>query len=116
MGPVRLLTRPSLVPILDVPPRPSSSFKLQASRTGLQNTNCVFQFVAFPRIVKRFSPRCVFIRRRHPLFFTAYIIFPFENLAVSHVMILAAAEMLIVLQLSAVYFSDMGFGKLPMRH
>ncbi len=76
--------------------------------------NGIFQFVAFPRIVGRFGPRRVFIASIL-CFFPVYIMFPFENLALRHSGsgLSAAAGLLIVLQLSALSFADMGFGKFP---
>ncbi|KAH9052776.1 MFS general substrate transporter [Lactarius vividus] len=77
--------------------------------------NGVFQFVAFPRIVRRFGPRRVFIASII-LFSLVYIMLPFENLALrhsSHVLNLAA-RLLIILQLSAFTFSGMGFAAIFM--
>ncbi|KAI9439339.1 MFS general substrate transporter [Lactarius indigo] len=72
----------------------------------------VFQFVAFPRIVRRFGPRRVLIAGI-ALFSPVYIMFPFENLASRHGLNLAAA-LLIVLQFFALTFSGMGFGAIFM--
>jgi len=76
--------------------------------------NCVVQFVAFPRIVERFGPRRVFIACII-LFFPVFIMLPLENLALRHSIrgLNLAAGLLIMLQLSAISFSDMGFGKFP---
>jgi hypothetical protein len=71
--------------------------------------SCVFQLVAFPRIVRRFGPRRLFIASILG-FFSVYIMFPFENMALRHSSPLAAG-LLIMLQLSAISFSDVGFGK-----
>jgi len=77
--------------------------------------NGVFQFVAFPRVVGRFGPRRVFIASII-LFFPVYIMLPFENLALRHSSHgpNPAAGLLIMLQFSALIFSGMGFGKLPL--
>ncbi|KAH9170240.1 MFS general substrate transporter [Lactarius sanguifluus] len=75
----------------------------------------VFQFVAFPRIVRRFGPRRVFIASII-LFAPVYTMLPFENLVLrhsSHGMNLAVG-LLIVLQFSALNFSGMGFGAIFM--
>ncbi|KAH9054524.1 MFS general substrate transporter [Lactarius vividus] len=48
--------------------------------TGYGFTNGIFQFVAFPHIVKRLGPRRVFIAGTL-CFIPVYIMFPFENLA-----------------------------------
>jgi hypothetical protein len=76
--------------------------------------NGIFQFVAFPRIVGRFGPRRVFIASVL-CFFPVYMMFPFENLALHHSSrgLNVAAALLIMLQLSVMSFSDMGFSKLP---
>jgi hypothetical protein len=75
--------------------------------------NGVLQFVAFPPIVGRFGPRCVFMACVL-CFFPIYILFPFENLAIHHSTrgINLAATLLIVLQLSALAFAHMGFSEL----
>jgi hypothetical protein len=76
--------------------------------------NGIFQFVAFPRFIGRFGPRRVFIASVLS-FIPVYIMFPFENLALRHSsrgLNLAAAS-LIVLQLSAISFADMGFSEFP---
>jgi hypothetical protein len=72
----------------------------------------IFQLVAFPRIVKRFGPRRLFIASILG-FFSVYIMFPFENLALRHSSrgrMNPVAGLLIVLQLSTISFSDVGFG------
>jgi hypothetical protein len=75
---------------------------------------CVFQFAAFPGIVRRFGPRHVFIASIL-CFFPIYIMFPLENLALRHSSggLNAIAGLLMVLQLSAASFSTMGSGKFP---
>ena len=72
--------------------------------------NFIFKFVIHLRMVERFKLRCVFIANIL-CSFPAYIMFPFENLASSHVINPAAPGMLILLQLSPIYFSISGFGK-----
>jgi MFS family permease len=74
--------------------------------------NCIFQLIAFPHIVRRFGPRRVFIASII-LFFPVYIMFPFENLALHHSShgLNPTTGLLIMLQLSAMSFSAMGFGK-----
>ena len=76
--------------------------------------NCVFQFVAFPGMVRRFGPRLVFIASIL-CFFPIYIMFPLENLASRHSSgsLNATAGLFMVLQLSAASFSAMGSGKFP---
>jgi len=78
---------------------------------GHGSVNCIFQFVAFPRIIERFGPRRVFITSIL-CFFPAYILFPFENLASLHST--HGTNLLIMLQLSAISFSDTGFGAISM--
>ena len=73
--------------------------------------NCVFQFVAFPGVVRRFGPQLVFITSIL-CFFPIYIMFPIENLALRHSSG-GVAGLLMVLQLSAASFSTMGSGKFP---
>ncbi|KAI9452892.1 MFS general substrate transporter [Lactarius psammicola] len=77
--------------------------------------NCIFQFFAFPRIVRRFGPRRVFIASII-LFSPVFIMFPFENLASRHSDrgLNPVAGLLIVLQLSAVSLSVMGYGAIFM--
>ncbi|KAH9052780.1 MFS general substrate transporter [Lactarius vividus] len=77
--------------------------------------NGVFQFIAFPRIVRRFGPRRVFIASII-LFFPVYIMLPFENLALRHSSrdLNPAARLLIILQFSALTLSGMGFGAIFM--
>ena len=74
--------------------------------------NGIFQFVAFPRIVGRLGPRRVFIASIL-CFIPVYIMFPFENLVLRHSSRGAnvISGLLIILQLSALGFSDMGFSK-----
>ena len=76
--------------------------------------NGIFQFVAFPLIVGRLGPRRVFIASVL-CFFPVYIMFPFENLALrdSGRGMGIIAVLLIMLQLSAISLTDMGFSKLP---
>ncbi|KAF8265571.1 major facilitator superfamily domain-containing protein [Lactarius quietus] len=83
--------------------------------TGCGLMDCIFQFVAFPRLISRFGPRTIFITSIL-CFFPVYIMFPFENLASrhsSHTTNLATV-FLIVLQLSALSLSDMEFGTICM--
>ena len=74
--------------------------------------NGVFQFVAFPPIVRRFGPRHVFIASIL-CFFPVYILFPFENLALhnSNAGLNLTAGLLLMLQLTMTAFSTMGFGE-----
>ena len=76
--------------------------------------NCIFQFVAFPGIIRRFGPRPVFITSIL-CFFPIYIMFPIENLVLRHSGggLNVTARLLMVLQLSAASFSAMGSGKFP---
>jgi hypothetical protein len=82
--------------------------------TGCGLLNCIFQFVALPRLVGRFGPRNVFISSIL-CFFLVYAMFPFENLATRHSgrSMNLMTVLLITLQLSALSLSDMGFGKSP---
>ena len=81
---------------------------------GFGFLNGIFQFVAFPYIVARFSPRRVFIASTL-CYLPIYLLFPFENLAMRHPSRGASvvAGLLIILQLVAMTFSDMGFSKSP---
>jgi len=83
---------------------------------GLWMTGCglmssIFQFIAFPRLVGRFGPRFVSITSIL-CFFPVGAMFPFENLASRHSSrdTNLATVLLIILQLSALSFSDIGFG------
>ena len=89
-----------------------ASIGLWTAGYGLMN--CVFQFVAFPCMVRRFGPRLVFIASIL-CFSPIYIMFPLENLALRHFSgsLNATAGLLMVLQLSAASFSAMGSGKFP---
>lgn len=75
--------------------------------------NGIIQFVAFPPVVRRLGLRLVFIASVF-CFFPIYLIFPFENLAIqlSSGDMNPVAALLIVLQLSALSFADMGFSEL----
>jgi predicted membrane protein len=74
--------------------------------------NGIFQFVGFPHIVERFGPRRVFIFSIAS-FFPMYLMLLFENLALRYVAGGAAVTaVLIILQLSSIALSDMGFSKL----
>ncbi|SRR6266702_3477493 len=87
-----------------------ASIGLWMAGYGLMNG--IFQFVAFPRIVGRLGPRRVFIASIL-CFIPVYIMFPFENLVLRHSSRGAnvISGLLIILQLSALGFSDMGFSK-----
>jgi len=77
--------------------------------------NGIFQFVAFPRIIRRFGTRRVFIASTL-CFFPIYTLLPFENLALrgsTHGLNLTAA-LLIALQLMMTCLSSMGFGAIFM--
>ncbi|KAI9452893.1 MFS general substrate transporter [Lactarius psammicola] len=82
---------------------------------GYGFVNGVFQFVAFPRIIRRLGPRRVFIASIL-CFIPVYIMFPFENLALRHPSRGAnvVAGLLVILQLSAIGFADMGFSTIFM--
>ncbi|KAH8989132.1 MFS general substrate transporter [Lactarius akahatsu] len=67
--------------------------------TGYGFTNGIFQFVAFPHIVERFGPRRIFIA---------------SILCFIPVYIILTAGLLMILQLSAIGFSDMGFSTIFM--
>jgi hypothetical protein len=73
--------------------------------------SCIFQLVAFPRIIRRFGPRRLFITSILG-YFSVYIMFPFENLALRHSSrsMNFATGLFIMLQLSAIAFADVGFG------
>jgi hypothetical protein len=80
---------------------------------GLGVMNGLFQLTAFPRIVWRFGPRFVFIASTF-FFFPVFILYPLENLALSHSTggLNLVAALLIVLQLTMTVFSCMGFGEI----
>ena len=74
--------------------------------------NGVFQFIAFPSIVRRFGPRRVFITSIL-CFVQVYVLSPLQNYALHHSsknMNLTAA-LLIILQFTMTAFSTMGFGE-----
>ncbi|KAH9030871.1 MFS general substrate transporter [Lactarius deliciosus] len=77
---------------------------------GYGFTNGIFQFVAFPHIVGRLGPRRIFIASTL-CFIPVYIMFPFENLALHYSFRGAnmVTGLLMILQLSAISLSDMGF-------
>ncbi|KAH9169218.1 MFS general substrate transporter [Lactarius sanguifluus] len=77
--------------------------------------NCVVQFVAFPPLVGRFGPQRVFIASII-LFFPVYILLPSENLVLRYSSrgLNPAAGLLIMLQILAMSFSDMGFSAIFM--
>jgi hypothetical protein len=73
--------------------------------------NGIFQFVGFPHIVERLGPRRLFLISICS-FFPMYLLLFFENLAIRYVAGGAAVTaVLIILQLSAIAISDMGFSK-----
>jgi MFS family permease len=73
--------------------------------------NGIFQFVAFPHIVERFGPRCVFIVSISS-FAPMYLMLFFENLTMRHIYGGASLTvLLIILQLSSIAIADMGFSK-----
>jgi hypothetical protein len=80
---------------------------------GFGIMNGLFQLLAFPRIVGRFGPRCVFIASTF-FFFPVFILFPLENLALSNSTggLNLAAALLIVLQLTVTVLAGMGFGEI----
>ena len=73
----------------------------------------ILQFSTFPRLVRRFGSRRVFITSIL-CFFPVYTMFPLENLASRHSSRDAnlVTVLLIILQLSALSFSDIGLGEL----
>ena len=79
---------------------------------GYGFANCIFQLIAFPPIVKRFGPWRVFLASV-VFVFPVYILFPLENLVSRHSSraVNPTAVLFIVLQLSAMSVSAMGFGK-----
>ncbi|KAH8993668.1 major facilitator superfamily domain-containing protein, partial [Lactarius deliciosus] len=83
--------------------------------TGYGFTNGIFQFVAFPHLIERLGPRRIFIASTL-CFIPVYIMFPFENLALHDSFRGAGltAGLLMILQLSAIGFSDMGFSTIFM--
>ena len=78
---------------------------------GMMNGVC--QFFAFPPIVGRFGPRCVFIASIF-CFAPIFILFPLENLASRHSTggLNLATALLIVLQFISTCCSCMGFGEI----
>jgi len=113
------ITAGALIPLVWSTSVEFGGLSMSPASIGLWTAGCgvinsVFQFVAFPRIVGRFGPRRVFIACII-LYFPVYIMFPLENLALrrSSRGLNLAAGLLIMLQLSAISFSDMGFGKFP---
>ena len=81
---------------------------------GFGLLNGIFQFYAFPYFVARFGPRRVFIASTL-CYLPIYLLFPFENLAMRHSGRggRIVAGLLIILQLVAMTFSDMGFSESP---
>jgi len=77
--------------------------------------NGIFQYFAFPPIVRRFGPRRVIIASIL-CFIPVYILLPFENLALRNSSrgVNPTVALLIVLQLSATCLSIMGFGSVFM--
>ncbi|KAI0275665.1 major facilitator superfamily domain-containing protein [Russula aff. rugulosa BPL654] len=76
--------------------------------------NGIFQFVAFPHIVERFGPRCVFIVSISS-FAPMYLMLFFENLTMRHIYGGASLTvLLIILQLSSIAIADMGFSSVFM--
>jgi hypothetical protein len=88
-----------------------ASIELWMTGCGLMSS--ILQFIAFPRLVRCFGPRRVFIASIL-CFSPVYTMFPFENLASRHSGRDPNLEtvFLIGLQLSALSFSDIGFGEL----
>ena len=78
---------------------------------GCGLVNCIFQLAAFPPLVRRFGPRRVFIASI--IFcFPVYILFPLENLTLRHSnrTMNPATALFVILQLSAMSVSLMGYG------
>ncbi|KAN0136102.1 Major facilitator superfamily domain containing protein [Lactarius tabidus] len=82
---------------------------------GYGFVNGLFQFVAFPHIVKRIGPRRVFIASIL-CFVPIYMMLPFENLALRHSRrgLYPTVAILIMLQFTATSFSALGFGAVFM--
>ncbi|KAH9054529.1 MFS general substrate transporter [Lactarius vividus] len=82
---------------------------------GYGTINGIFQFIAFPRVLRRIGPRRIFIASIL-CFFPVYMMFPFENLALRHSShgTSVVAGLLIIVQLSAIALSDMGFSAVFM--
>jgi MFS family permease len=87
-----------------------ASIGLWMAGYGLMNG--IFQFVAFPPLVRHFGPRRVFITSIL-CFFPVYILFPFQNSALRHSSgsMNPTAALLVILQLTITAFSTMGFGE-----
>ncbi|KAI9443939.1 MFS general substrate transporter [Lactarius indigo] len=77
--------------------------------------NCFVQLGAFPHLVERFGPRGIFIACVI-LFSLVYTLLPLENLALRHPSggLNLAAGLLIMLQITAMSFTDMGFSAIFM--
>ena len=80
---------------------------------GFGVMNGLFQLFAFPRIIRRIGPRNVFIVSTF-CFIPIFILFPLENLALSHTTggLNLATALLIVLQIILTACSCMGFGEI----
>ncbi|KAI9443947.1 MFS general substrate transporter [Lactarius indigo] len=83
--------------------------------TGYGFMSCTVQLVALPRMVERFGTRHVFIVSI-VLFSPVYIMFPLENLALRHFSrdLNQAVSLLMILQILAASFANMGFGVIFM--
>ena len=108
----------ALVPLVWSPSVEFGGLGMSPASIGLLIAECgsmgsVFQVVAFPRIIRRFGPRRVFITSIL-CFSPVYFMFPFENLALRHSShgLNTTVGLLIFLQLLAIPLSNLGLGKL----
>lgn len=105
----------SLIPLVWSTPIEFGGLELSPASIGLWMSvygciNGLFQFAIFPRAVGRFGPRSVLVASL-AVFALVYAMFPFENLALRLAADRSPTWLLILIQLTALSISKLGYSK-----
>ncbi|KAH9980690.1 MFS general substrate transporter [Russula compacta] len=108
----------SLIPLVWSTPIEFGGLELSPASIGLWMSvygciNGIFQFAIFPRAVGRFGPRSVLVAGL-AVFAVVYAMFPFENLALRLAADRSPTWLLILIQLTALSISKLGYSALLM--